>query len=164
MQFGKRPSAVSLAGLVISACAALPGCTVGPDYVKPTVSVPANYKEAAADGTAWKVAQPGDHVSRGKWWTVYNDPLLNALQDVLTTSNQDLVVAQSRYLQARALVASTRSGYMPTVTAGASVTRFRASANGFRHACVECRAGQLHSSFPSMFPGNWMSGDACGAR
>jgi NodT family efflux transporter outer membrane factor (OMF) lipoprotein len=131
VQFGKRPFAVSIAGLVLSACAALPGCTVGPDYVRPAVSVPANYKEAAADGTAWKVAQPGDHVSRGKWWTVYNDPLLNALQDVLTTSNQDLVVAQSRYLQARALVASTRSGYMPTVTAGASVTRFRASANGF---------------------------------
>ena len=131
VRFGKQPSAFSFAGLVLSACAVLPACTVGPDYVRPAVSVPANYKEAAADGTAWKLAQPGDHASRGKWWTAYNDPLLNALQDVLTSSNQDLVIAETRYAQARALVANARSGYVPTVTAGASVNRFRTSANGF---------------------------------
>ena len=126
---GKRPSAAVLAGLVLSAGAALPGCTVGPDYVKPAVSVPANYKEAAADGTSWKIAQPGDRASRGKWWTVYEDPLLNALEDVVTSSNQDLLVAESRYRQARALVEAARSRYLPTVTAGASVSRFGKSRN-----------------------------------
>src|SRR5258706_3456434 len=131
VQFGNRPSAVSLAGLVLSVCAALPACTVGPDYVKPAVSVPANYKEAAADGTSWKVAQPGDRASRGKWWTVYNDPLVTAFQDVMTSSNQDLRLAESRYRQARALVAGARSSYLPTVTAGASVSRFRNSGNAF---------------------------------
>jgi NodT family efflux transporter outer membrane factor (OMF) lipoprotein len=120
-----------LAGLALSACAALPGCTVGSDYVKPAMSVPANYKEAAADGTSWKVAQPGDRASRGKWWSVYQDPLLNALQDVVTSSNQDLLVAESRYRQARALVEGARSSYFPTVTAGASVSRFRNSGNAF---------------------------------
>ena len=124
-------SALSLAGLIVSACAALAACTVGPDYVKPAVSVPANYKEAAADGTSWKIAQPGDRASRGKWWAVYDDALLNALQDVVTSSNQDLKVAQSRYAQARALVEGARGNYMPTVTAGASVSRFRNSANAF---------------------------------
>src|SRR5258708_1719820 len=107
--FCKRPSAAMLAGLALSACAALPGCTVGSDYVKPAMSVPANYKEAAADGTSWKVAQPGDRASRGKWWSVYNDPLLNALQDVMTSSNQDLRLAESRYPHARALRAGARS-------------------------------------------------------
>src|SRR5579859_6344157 len=126
--FSKLPTAALLAGIVV---AALPGCTVGPDYVKPAVSVPANYKEAAAYGTSWKVAQPGDRASRGKWWTVYEDPLLNALQDVVTSSNQDLLVAESRYRQARALVVATRSSYFPTVAAGASVSRFRNSANAF---------------------------------
>jgi NodT family efflux transporter outer membrane factor (OMF) lipoprotein len=125
------PSAASLAGLAFSACAVLAGCTVGPDYVRPEVSVPANYKEAAADGTAWKIAQPGDHASRGKWWAVYQDPLLNALEDVVTSSNQDLKVAESRYAQARALVEGARGNYLPTVTAGASVNRFRNSANVF---------------------------------
>src|SRR3954463_3311258 len=106
-------------------------CTVGPDYVKPTATVPANYKEAAADGTAWKVAEPGDRTGRGKWWTAYNDPLLNALQDVVTTSNQDLKIAQSRYTQARALAEGANSSYLPTVTAGASLIRFRNSASSF---------------------------------
>jgi NodT family efflux transporter outer membrane factor (OMF) lipoprotein len=107
----------------------LPGCTVGPDYVKPAVPVPANYKEAAADGTDWKVAEPGDRVSRGKWWTLYGDSLLSALEDVLGSANQDLRVAESRYAQARALVEGTRGNYLPSVTAGVSVSRGRNSAN-----------------------------------
>ena len=129
-QSGKR-SAASLAGIALLVFATLPGCTVGPNYVKPTAAVPANYKEAAADGTAWKIAQPGDRASRGKWWTIYDDPLLNALQDVVTSSNQDLKIAQSRYAQARALVEGARGNYLPTVTAGASVSRFRKSGNAF---------------------------------
>ena len=123
----KRTSALGL----LVACVGLPACTVGPDYVKPEVSVPANYKEAAADGSAWKIAQPGDRTSRGKWWLLYQDPLLNALQDVVTSSNQDLKVAESRYAQARALVEGARGNYLPTVTAGAAVSRFRNSANTF---------------------------------
>ncbi|MEO8166114.1 MAG: efflux transporter outer membrane subunit, partial [Betaproteobacteria bacterium] len=114
---------------VLAACGTLAGCTLGPDYVKPAVAVPASYKEAAADGTAWKVAQPGDRASRGKWWTLYEDPLLNALQDVVTSSNQELKVAEARYRQARAFVEGARGNYLPTVTAGASVSRLRNSSN-----------------------------------
>jgi len=123
----------AIPALILAVCAALPGCTVGPDYVKPALVVPANYKEAAADGTAWKVAQPADRASRGKWWMLYEDPLLNALQDVLTTSNQDLVVAQSRYAQARALVEGARADYLPSVTAGASASRLRRSRNAYNN-------------------------------
>ena len=122
-------SALSLGCLLTSACIALTACTAGPDYVRPEVSVPAHYKEIAADGTAWKIAQPSDRASRGKWWTLYEDPLLNALQDVVTSSNQDLKIAESRYAQARALVEGARGNYMPTLRAGASVTRARNSAN-----------------------------------
>lgn len=102
---------------------------MGPDYARPAVSVPANYKEAAADGTAWKVAEPGDRASRGKWWTLYGDSLLDALEDVLSSANQDLRLAESRYAQARALVEGARGNYLPVVTAGASVGRLRNSAN-----------------------------------
>src|SRR3954468_9993932 len=119
------------AGAAMLMLAMASACTVGPDYVKPTATVPANYKEAAADGTAWKLAEPGDRTARGKWWAVYNDPLLNALQDVVTTSNQDLKIAQSRYTQARALAEGANSSYLPTVTAGASLIRFRNSASSF---------------------------------
>jgi len=109
----------------------LVACTVGPDYVKPEIKPPAGYKETAPDGGIWKVAEPGDHAERGKWWTVYNDPLLNALQDVATSSNENLKIAESQYRQARAFAQSARSAYMPTVTAGASVVRSRESANVF---------------------------------
>ncbi|HYJ18962.1 MAG TPA: efflux transporter outer membrane subunit [Burkholderiales bacterium] len=109
----------------------LAACKVGPDYVKPAITPTAGYKETAPDGGIWKVAEPGDRAVRGKWWTVYNDPLLNALQDVATSSNEDLKLAESQYRQARALAQSARSGYFPTVTAGAAVTRFRDSRNVF---------------------------------
>ena len=109
----------------------LAACKVGPDYTRPEIKPPAGYKETAPDGGLWKVAEPGDHAGRGKWWTVYNDPLLNALQDVATSSNEDLKVAESQYRQARAFAQSARGSYMPTVTAGASVTRFRDSSNAF---------------------------------
>jgi outer membrane protein TolC len=86
----------------------LAACTMGPDYVRPALTPPAGYKETAADGGIWKVAEPGDHTGRGKWWTIYNDPLLNALQDVATSSNEDLKVAQAQYRQARAFSQSAR--------------------------------------------------------
>jgi NodT family efflux transporter outer membrane factor (OMF) lipoprotein len=111
----------------------LAACTVGPDYVKPDMPSPPGYKEVAADGGVWKVAEPGDHLERGRWWTVYNDPLLNALEDVATSSNQNLRVAESQYRQARALARSARSDYLPTVRAGAAVTRSRESANTYNN-------------------------------
>jgi NodT family efflux transporter outer membrane factor (OMF) lipoprotein len=107
----------------------LAACKVGPDYVRPEVKPPAGYKETAADGGVWKVAEPGDHAVHGKWWTIYNDPLLNALQDVATSANEDLKVADSQYRQARAFAQAARGAYLPTVGAGASVTRFRDSRN-----------------------------------
>lgn len=117
---------------IATACACLLGaCTVGPDYVRPEMDVPAGYKETAADGSIWKVAQPGDRTSRGKWWEVYGDPLLNAFLEVATSSNQNLQVADSNYRQARALARAARGDYLPTVTVGAAAARFRDSRNAF---------------------------------
>ncbi len=126
---GSRAHFGAVAALGLLLCA----CTVGPDYVKPTVDLPAGYKETAADGTIWKVAQPGDRASRGKWWATYQDPLLNALMDVATRSNNDLLVADSQYRQARALARGARGDYLPTVTVGASVARLRESRNTFNN-------------------------------
>ena len=106
--------------------AILSACTVGPDYVKPTVETPAGYKEMSG----WKVAQPRDDVIRGPWWEMFEDPLLNRLEGEVDISNQNLVVAEAQFRQARALVQAARSGYFPTVTAGASLTRSRRSFSG----------------------------------
>jgi len=62
--------------LCLALCCALPifsGCTVGPNYKKPEISMPVTYKEAAQ---GWKVAQPQDQQSRGAWWEIYQDPIL----------------------------------------------------------------------------------------
>jgi NodT family efflux transporter outer membrane factor (OMF) lipoprotein len=109
---------------LLVAAAMLAACTVGPDYVRPDVETPAAYKEMGN----WKPAQPRDHEQRGKWWEIYNDPLLNSLEDQVSVSNQNLAKAEAQYRQALALVQSARAGNFPTLTAGISDTRSRSSA------------------------------------
>ena len=108
------------------ALAFLSACTVGPDYVRPTAETPPAYRESEG----WKTAQPRDQELRGKWWEIYNDPLLNELVEQVSVSNQSLAQAAAQFRQARALVQSARAGYMPNLSAGASVARSR-SPSGF---------------------------------
>jgi NodT family efflux transporter outer membrane factor (OMF) lipoprotein len=111
-----------LAGLTVFA-----GCTVGPPYHRPSVQSPAAYKELAPPDAAaaqdWKVAQPQDSALHGKWWEMFNDPGLNALEEQVNVSNQNIAAAFAAYLQARALVKEARAQYFPTLAVGASVTR-----------------------------------------
>jgi len=100
-------------------------CTVGPNYVRPATEIPGVFKEMEG----WKVAQPKDHLTRGAWWEIFNDPQLNALEEQVNISNQSLKVAEAQFRQARALVQVARAAYFPTVTVGASFTRARISPN-----------------------------------
>lgn len=101
------------------------GCSVGPDYHRPPAETPAAYKENAG----WKVAQPRDELPRGKWWEVYNDPKLNALEDQVDISNQNIAAAEANFRQALALIRVARAAYFPKVTGGPSWSRFSRSAN-----------------------------------
>jgi NodT family efflux transporter outer membrane factor (OMF) lipoprotein len=116
----------SMHGLIAltSALSILSGCTVGPDYARPNAQTPAAYKESEG----WKVAQPGDEMNRGKWWEIFGDQRLNALQEQVVISNQNVLLAESNFRQARALVQSARSAYYPTASVGVGVTRSKASA------------------------------------
>ncbi|AXE94060.1 efflux transporter outer membrane subunit [Paraburkholderia terricola] len=98
----------------------LAGCAVGPDYKRPAAEIPASYKEAAP---GWKVAQPADQQDRGDWWTIYQDPQLNALEEKLNTANQTIAQYAAAYRQARALVGEARAAYFPTIGASAGATR-----------------------------------------
>src|SRR5581483_6181861 len=106
----------------------LNACTVGPDYVRPRVDIPAAFKEAAGNDE-WKVGRPSDEAARGKWWAVFRDPRLDALESQVDLSNQNIVAAAAQYRQAVALVQATRAGFFPTVTAGATAARRRGSAS-----------------------------------
>ena len=112
------PLALALALLVLASA-----CTVGPDYVRPSMISPDAYKEL--DG--WKIANPRDGVPRGPWWEIFGDPQLNALEARVSISNQNLAVSEAQYRQARALVREARAAYFPTVTLGLGYTRLRQS-------------------------------------
>src|SRR5208282_5952912 len=106
--------------------ALLNACTAGPDYVRPAAAVPSAYKEA----TGWKAAQPKDNCMKGAWWEIFNDPQLNALEDQVNISNQNIIAAEAQFREARALVQQARAAYFPTATAGGSFARTRSAAAG----------------------------------
>jgi NodT family efflux transporter outer membrane factor (OMF) lipoprotein len=115
------------------ACAALLvtlGCSVGPRYSRPTAPLPPAYKETGA----WKQAQPSELALGGDWWTIFNDPQLNALEQQVNVSNQNLKAAEAQFRQARAQLHYYRADYYPTITGGASASRAHTSENRQPHS------------------------------
>jgi NodT family efflux transporter outer membrane factor (OMF) lipoprotein len=111
--------------LLAIAALELSGCEVGPKYHPPAVQAPPAYKEVGK----WKPAQPNDQNLGGTWWTIFQDPLLDALELQVNVSNQNLKAADAQYQQARAVLRYNRAAYYPTVTTGPSATRTRVSSN-----------------------------------
>ena len=114
-----RAKHTSLLPVALLAPLLLTACAVGPDYVKPKTETPDAFKEAQG----WKVAQPADTKLPTKWWEIYNDPLLNDLEEQVNASNQTIAQAEAQYRQSRAAVRGAQAGYFPTLSANASHTR-----------------------------------------
>ena len=113
---------------VACAASALLGCSVGPNYFRPTTESPAAYKESVP----WKPAEPRDQEPRGHWWEVFKDPKLDALVAPVEVSNQTIKAAEARVREARALTQSARAALFPFVSANVGATRSgsgRASSN-----------------------------------
>ena len=110
----------------------LAACNVGPKYRTPAVETPPAYKELTPaqykDTDGWKVAQPKDDALRGKWWEIFNDPQLNALEEKVNVSNQNIAAASASFFAARALVKEARSQLFPTATTAPGITAQRPSA------------------------------------
>ncbi len=101
-----RPSILALAAATM-----LGGCMVGPNYQRPTASVTESFKELEG----WKSAAPADTLDRGDWWTLFNDPVLNDLEEKVAKNNQTLAAAEAAYRNAHAMVAENRAALFPTV-------------------------------------------------
>ena len=101
----------------------LTGCMVGPKYQRPAAVAPPAFKEDAG----WTAAQPADTLVRGKWWQVYNDPQLNALEEKINVSNQSLKAAFEAYQSAHAQVHIQRADLFPTLGLNPSVSRTQES-------------------------------------
>ena len=101
------------------------GCNVGRRYQRASVETPPAYKEMEG----WKTAQPQDATLRGKWWEIFNEPQLNALEEKVNVSNQNIASAAAGFLAARAMVKEARSQLFPTVTTNPSITVQRPSSS-----------------------------------
>lgn len=125
--------------ILFAASILLTGCVVGPNYHRPSVQAPPAYKEGSSGAASvpppqipnggWKSAQPSDGLLKGKWWEIYRDPQLNALEEKIAVGNQTLRASTARYMQAREQVRVARADYYPTLNAGVSASRTRQSNN-----------------------------------
>jgi outer membrane protein TolC len=121
--------AASVAALLLT------GCMVGPKYVKPTVPLAPEYKEAGPNAAAykessdWRSAQPADTAQRGEWWTIFGDAELNTLEPRIAAENQNLKAAEARFREARALIRYNRASLAPIVGAAPFAGGVRDSAN-----------------------------------
>ena len=122
-------AAKAFAGMTSMTAVLLCGCRVGPKYVVPSAPAPPEFKESspaaytnAPDGT-WRPANPQDAMLKGKWWEVFNEPELNALEEQVNINNQNIAEYFQNFMAARALVREAKSQYYPTVTTDPSYTR-----------------------------------------
>jgi NodT family efflux transporter outer membrane factor (OMF) lipoprotein len=99
------------------------GCAVGPNYERPDLAAPVGWKEAQQTGVDARAAE------LSRWWSAFNDPLLNSLVERAVRSNLDLRLAEARIREARASRVVTAAGAWPTVDVSGSYTRNRASEN-----------------------------------
>src|SRR6201993_1943491 len=112
-------------GILLAATLPFAGCALGPKYKTPAVPTPPAYKEMGN----WKTAQPNDQNLGGNWWEIFQDPQLNALEQQINVSNQNLKAAVAQYQEARAALRYTRADYYPTISAAPSASRQRYSDN-----------------------------------
>ena len=123
----KRLAFTVLAALLLG------GCMVGPKYARPAAPVPSAFKEAPPDSfkeTAdWKFAQPGAPSLPAKWWEIFGDPQLTAIEEQVVAGNQDLKIAEARFRQARALIRLDRAAEFPTISTSPGIASLRDSAN-----------------------------------
>src|SRR5664280_1945263 len=111
-----RLGALSLVALVAA-------CAVGPDYVRPSLDVPAAYKETGP----WKTAEPQPADSSQPWWEAYRDPTLSGLMRDAERANQNIRQAEAQYRQARAITDAARAGLWPGIGGNADGVGLQAS-------------------------------------
>lgn len=105
--------------LALFSCALLlAGCTVGPNYHRPAINTPGAYRgETAVQTSSASVGPLGNE----KWWTVFQDPVLQQLIRIALKQNYDIQIAATRVLQAQAELEITRSNQFPIVSAGGNI-------------------------------------------
>jgi NodT family efflux transporter outer membrane factor (OMF) lipoprotein len=116
-----------VAGLLTASVA----CAVGPTYRRPDVpappafaeGLPSGWKDAQPSASGWKDAHPSDGAVRSAWWEVFGDAGLNALEQRVSISNQNVLAAEAQLRAARAAVQIAGAGRFPEVSLAPTVTQ-----------------------------------------
>jgi NodT family efflux transporter outer membrane factor (OMF) lipoprotein len=106
--------------VAVAVATVLAGCAIGPDYKRPDTAVTDHYKNPVAS-----IPPVPD-----EWWTLFNDPVLNDLEQQVIVSNQNIAEASAAYMQARAVVRQDRSNLLPSIDLTGGVTRSIAGSPG----------------------------------
>jgi multidrug efflux system outer membrane protein len=104
-----------VAVLLLAVCA----CKVGPNYQRPALNVPDQYRSAPSP------EPPGDQFGQMKWWTVFQDETLQALIKEALGNNYDMKIAAARILEANANLGITRANQFPQVNGSFGITNER---------------------------------------
>lgn len=107
--------------LALAGAACVTGCRIGPDYQRPPVDTPADWR--------WKPAEPSDDQARGPWWTVFQEPPLDELEERAAAGNLGLQAAFARVEQARATARVSKADFYPAINGTAQWARYRTSGN-----------------------------------
>ena len=120
---------------------ALAGCTVGPNYKRPAVNVPTDYR-AAMPNQAANLPSFGNE----KWWDVYQDPELTRQIHTALRQNYDLRIAATRVLEAQAQLGIVRANQFPSASVGADIFSQQNAKVSNLFPPYEVNAGQLNLS------------------
>lgn len=121
----------------------LAGCTVGPKYHRPSIDAPAAYRGETPEQTSPASAES---LGNEKWWTVFQDPVLQGLIRTALKQNYDVQIAATRVLQAQAELGITRSNQFPAITGGADVYTQRNPKVSSGFPGYEANAGEIDLS------------------
>jgi len=113
--------------LAVLVCFALAGCLLGPNFERPQSDTPDVFDRTQ---TAQASSKAVESEFSQEWWTLFNDPLLNSLEQQLTDANLDVAAASARLWQSRAEQRIAGAAEYPTLDGNASYDRERGSPNG----------------------------------
>ena len=97
-------------------------CKVGPNYSRPAATLPDQYPQLAPE-----ISNPNATPAFGemKWWSVFQDKILEALIREALVNNYDIRIAATRVVQARAALGVTRADQFPQVSGAAGIQQVR---------------------------------------
>ena len=140
--------------ILISASHLCSGCRVGPSHQLPSHNLPATY-HAQLDKLSLSTSSHSRE-SIQRWWNQFNDPTLKDIVEHSVTANLDIQIAQSRILEARALLVSARTKLDPEANISATAQRSRISANSTMGQIAKSRLIPMEQNlFDTGFDMNW---------